>query len=116
MSIMQQNLMVRNWQSKCTKLLFWFSRIEIVMYKVITGSDMDIVSTILEKWLKVAGIRCPTPLLLRLHVLVMEFIGKTGWAAPRLKDAAFSLDKLREYDTCNENVIPEVQISAWGSQ
>lgn len=46
--------------------------------------------------LKAAGIRCPTPLLLRLHVLVMEFIGKTGWAAPRLKDAALPLDKLRE--------------------
>ncbi|TYH80599.1 hypothetical protein ES332_D03G143300v1 [Gossypium tomentosum] len=46
--------------------------------------------------LKAAGIRCPTPLLLRLHVLVMEFIGKAGWAAPRLKDAALSLDKLRK--------------------
>ncbi|XVF54688.1 hypothetical protein PTKIN_Ptkin05aG0200900 [Pterospermum kingtungense] len=46
--------------------------------------------------LKASGIRCPTPLLLRLHVLVMEFIGKSGWAAPRLKDAALSLDKLRE--------------------
>ncbi|KAL2497162.1 Serine/threonine-protein kinase Rio1 [Abeliophyllum distichum] len=46
--------------------------------------------------LRAAGIRCPAPLLLRLHVLVMEFIGKAGWAAPRLKDAALSLDKLRE--------------------
>uniref|UniRef100_A0A6N2NHF1 Serine/threonine-protein kinase RIO1 n=1 Tax=Salix viminalis TaxID=40686 RepID=A0A6N2NHF1_SALVM len=46
--------------------------------------------------IKAAGIRCPTPILLRLHVLVMEFIGKVGWAAPRLKDAALSLDKLRE--------------------
>ncbi|XP_043703846.1 serine/threonine-protein kinase RIO1-like [Telopea speciosissima] len=46
--------------------------------------------------LRAAGIRCPTPLLLRLHVLVMEFIGKAGWAAPRLKDAALSQDKLRE--------------------
>lgn len=45
---------------------------------------------------KAAGIRCPTPLLLRLHVLVMGFIGKAGWAAPRLKDAALSEDKLRE--------------------
>ncbi|XP_059444632.1 uncharacterized protein LOC132176444 [Corylus avellana] len=45
---------------------------------------------------KAAGIRCPTPILLRLHVLVMEFIGKAGWAAPRLKDAALSLDRLRE--------------------
>ncbi|KAE9622041.1 hypothetical protein Lal_00032392 [Lupinus albus] len=46
--------------------------------------------------LKAAGLRCPTVYLLRLHVLVMEFIGKDGWAAPRLKDAALSLDKLRE--------------------
>ncbi|XP_057792440.1 uncharacterized protein LOC131009203 [Salvia miltiorrhiza] len=46
--------------------------------------------------LKAAGIRCPAPLLLRLHVLVMEFIGKAGWAAPRLKDADLSDDKLRE--------------------
>ncbi|WCJ36258.1 Serine/threonine-protein kinase Rio1 [Euphorbia peplus] len=46
--------------------------------------------------LKAAGIRCPTTYLLRLHVLVMEFIGKDGYAAPRLKDAALSLDRLRE--------------------
>ncbi|KAL8123278.1 hypothetical protein AgCh_011307 [Apium graveolens] len=46
--------------------------------------------------LKTAGIRCPTPLHLKLHVLVMEFIGKSGWAAPRLKDAALSLDSLHE--------------------
>ncbi|KAK3225076.1 hypothetical protein Dsin_004938 [Dipteronia sinensis] len=46
--------------------------------------------------LKAAGIRCPTTFILRLHVLVMEFIGKAGWAAPRLKDAALSSDKLRE--------------------
>uniref|UniRef100_A0A453S209 Serine/threonine-protein kinase RIO1 n=1 Tax=Aegilops tauschii subsp. strangulata TaxID=200361 RepID=A0A453S209_AEGTS len=43
-----------------------------------------------------AKIRCPAPLLLKLHVLVMEFIGKGGWAAPRLKDAALSVDKLHE--------------------
>ncbi|RZC59341.1 hypothetical protein C5167_006635 [Papaver somniferum] len=46
--------------------------------------------------LKAAGIRCPTPILLRLHVLVMEFIGKSGWGAPRLKDADLSEDKMRE--------------------
>ncbi|XP_068655745.1 uncharacterized protein [Aristolochia californica] len=46
--------------------------------------------------IKAAGIRCPTPYLLRLHVLVMEFIGKSGWAAPRLKDADLSVDRLRE--------------------
>ncbi|XP_040996006.1 serine/threonine-protein kinase rio1-like [Juglans microcarpa x Juglans regia] len=46
--------------------------------------------------LKAAGIHCPTPILLRLHVLVMEFVGKVGWAAPRLKDAALSLDRFCE--------------------
>ncbi|KAI6706587.1 hypothetical protein NL676_009549 [Syzygium grande] len=46
--------------------------------------------------LKAAGIRCPAPHLLKLHVLVMDFIGKAGWAAPHLKDAASSLDKLPE--------------------
>ncbi|RDX99797.1 Pentatricopeptide repeat-containing protein, mitochondrial, partial [Mucuna pruriens] len=46
--------------------------------------------------LKAAGIRCPAAYLLRLHVLAMEFIGRNGWAAPRLKDADLSLDKLRE--------------------
>ncbi|XP_078168539.1 uncharacterized protein LOC144563046 [Carex rostrata] len=46
--------------------------------------------------MKAAGIRCPTPLLIRLHVLVMEFIGKGGWAAPRLKEANLSEKKLCE--------------------
>ncbi|CAM0911865.1 unnamed protein product [Alopecurus aequalis] len=42
------------------------------------------------------GIRCPTPRHLKLHVLVMDFIGKSGHNAPRLKDAGLSSDKLRE--------------------
>ncbi|CAM8885350.1 unnamed protein product [Rhodiola kirilowii] len=46
--------------------------------------------------LKAAGIRCPTPLHLKLHVLVMEFIGKNGWAAPRLKEVSLTVDKLCE--------------------
>ncbi|KAH7443225.1 hypothetical protein KP509_02G026500 [Ceratopteris richardii] len=46
--------------------------------------------------LKNAGIRCPTPILLRTHVLVMSFIGHDGWPAPRLKDASLSETKLRE--------------------
>jgi RIO kinase 1 len=37
-----------------------------------------------------AGIPAPEPLYLRLHVLVMEFLGdKKGWPAPRLKDVVF---------------------------
>lgn len=40
------------------------------------------------KRLNQAGIPSPEPLLLRLHVLVMRFLGdKNGWAYPRLKDA-----------------------------
>ncbi|TVU11313.1 hypothetical protein EJB05_44889 [Eragrostis curvula] len=48
------------------------------------------------KRLRAAKVRCPEPLFLRLHVLVMQFIGKGGWAAPRLKDAVLSDDKLCE--------------------
>ncbi|KAH8762307.1 RIO1 family-domain-containing protein [Hyaloscypha sp. PMI_1271] len=39
------------------------------------------------KRLHLAGIPCPEPVYLRLHVLVMGFLGdKKGWAAPRLRD------------------------------
>lgn len=44
--------------------------------------------------LHAAGIPCPNPLLLRLHVLVMDFFGRDGVAAPRLKDAGLSGSKL----------------------
>ncbi|KAI7906912.1 RIO1 family-domain-containing protein [Cokeromyces recurvatus] len=38
--------------------------------------------------LQQAGIPSPNALVLRMHVLVMEFLGdKNGWAYPRLKDA-----------------------------
>ena len=47
------------------------------------------------KRLEAAGIPCPTPLELTMHVLTMSFIGKGGWPAPRLKDAASSLDNSR---------------------
>ncbi|KAJ9659117.1 Serine/threonine-protein kinase rio1 [Coniosporium apollinis] len=37
-----------------------------------------------------AGIPCPEPVYLRLHVLVMGFLGdRKGWPAPRLKDVEF---------------------------
>jgi RIO kinase 1 len=39
-----------------------------------------------------AGIPCPEPIYLRLHVLVMGFIGSSkGLGAPRLKDVEFSI-------------------------
>lgn len=42
------------------------------------------------------GVPCPSPILMKGHVIVMEFIGKDGWSAPRLKDAEFSPTKARE--------------------
>ena len=47
------------------------------------------------KRLQTCGIPCPTPIVLRLHVLVMSLIGdsKSGWAAPRLKDAVISQEE-----------------------
>jgi RIO kinase 1 len=33
------------------------------------------------------GLKCPNPLILKSNLIVMEFIGKDGKAAPRLKDA-----------------------------
>jgi RIO kinase 1 len=48
-----------------------------------------------------AGVRCPEPVLLRSHVLVMDFIGTDGWGAPKLKDANISESKARElYRSC----------------
>merc|ERR1711874_177696 len=43
-----------------------------------------------------AGIPCPKPILLRSHVLLMDFIGTEGWAAPLLQEADISESKARE--------------------
>lgn len=41
-----------------------------------------------------AGIPCPEPVSLKLHVMVMEFLGdRKGWAYPRLRDAGVSSDE-----------------------
>lgn len=40
-----------------------------------------------------AGILCPAPIFLQMHVLVMTFIGQQGLAAPRLKDATLSQNR-----------------------
>jgi RIO kinase 1 len=43
------------------------------------------------KRLYAANIPCPEPIYLRLHVLVMGFLGdRKGWAAPRLRDVELS--------------------------
>lgn len=44
-----------------------------------------------------AGIPCPEPIKLKLHVLVMEFLGdKRGWAFPRLRDARLEGEDVEE--------------------
>lgn len=46
--------------------------------------------------LHAAKIPCPTPVLLKSHVLIMEFLGTNGWPSPRLKDASLSDRRMRE--------------------
>ncbi|KAJ2988135.1 hypothetical protein NUW58_g4132 [Xylaria curta] len=44
-----------------------------------------------------AGIACPEPIQLKLHVLVMGFLGdQRGWAYPRLRDANIPADEAEE--------------------
>ena len=43
-----------------------------------------------------ASIPCPKPILLKNHVLVMQFLGENGWPSPRLKDAQLSGKRMRE--------------------
>ncbi|RKP21993.1 RIO1-domain-containing protein [Rozella allomycis CSF55] len=44
--------------------------------------------------LQSAGICCPEPILLRMHVILMTFVGdENGWAAPRLKDDDMTFEK-----------------------
>lgn len=40
-----------------------------------------------------AGVSAPKPILLRSHVLLMDFIGTDGWPAPKLKDIVVSSAK-----------------------
>lgn len=49
------------------------------------------------------GLNVPEPILLRSHVLVMSFIGKDGWPAPKLKDVELTQSRARE--TYREVVI-----------
>eukprot|EP00934_Nitzschia_sp_Nitz4_P007105 Nitzschia sp. Nitz4//scaffold35_size145790//132033//133842//NITZ4_003058-RA/size145790-augustus-gene-0.93-mRNA-1//1//CDS//3329549208//7095//frame0 len=43
-----------------------------------------------------AGIPCPTPIFLKSHILLMEFLGTNGWPSPRLKDANLGDKHMRE--------------------
>lgn len=49
------------------------------------------------KRLHLAGIPCPEPVYLRLHVLAMSFLGDSkGWAAPRLRDVELQGEDIDE--------------------
>jgi RIO kinase 1 len=48
------------------------------------------------KRLHAAGIPCPYPHLLKSHILIMDFLGKDGWCAPRLKDATLNTIETKE--------------------
>eukprot|EP00741_Cyanophora_paradoxa_P006324 tig00000980_g6131.t1 len=53
--------------------------------------------------LQQAGVLCPQPVMLRSHVLVMTFLGRDGWAAPRLKDASIQQEQAEPlYRQCVE--------------
>ncbi|XP_014213372.1 serine/threonine-protein kinase RIO1 [Copidosoma floridanum] len=50
-----------------------------------------------------AGIKAPKPILLKSHVLLMDFIGSEGWPSPKLKDAVLTTSKPRKlYRECIE--------------
>lgn len=53
-----------------------------------------------------AGIGCPTPWLLKSHVLVMDFLGSDGWCAPRIKEVSLDLD---EWQRCYLKLVVDVR-------
>ena len=53
------------------------------------------------KRLTSCGVRCPVPILIKNNVLIMRFIGKSGWGAPRLRDANLDIKRLQScYNQC----------------
>lgn len=50
-----------------------------------------------------AGLKCPNPLILKSNLIVMEFIGKNGKAAPRLKDA--KIESPEEWESIYISII-----------
>ncbi|CAN0412982.1 unnamed protein product, partial [Scytosiphon promiscuus] len=47
------------------------------------------------KRLVAAGIPSPAPVLIKNNVLVMDFLGKNGWPAPRLRDVQLGPKKMK---------------------
>lgn len=47
------------------------------------------------KRLVAAGIPAPAPVVIKNNVLVMDFLGRGGWPAPRLRDVQLSPKKIK---------------------
>ena len=55
--------------------------------------------------LQQGGVIAPKPILLRSHVLLMDFIGTDGWPSPKLKDVVLTSSKPRKlYRECVETM------------
>ena len=57
------------------------------------------------KRIRQKGIKCPEPFDFKSNLIMMEFIGKDGVAAPRLKDALADFDNIEEFNNCYIQVI-----------
>ena len=57
------------------------------------------------KRIRQKGIKCPEPFAFKSNLIMMEFIGKDGVAAPRLKDALDQFENLEEFDNCYLQII-----------
>ena len=57
------------------------------------------------KRIRQKGVKCPEPYDFKSNLIMMEFIGKDGVAAPRLKDALDSFENIEEFDECYFQII-----------
>ncbi len=55
-----------------------------------------------------AGVRVPTPIFNRANILLEEFIGEDGIAAPQLKDVVF--DTKEQVEECFDEIINQMEI------
>ena len=62
------------------------------------------------KRLKQKGIKCPIPYNFKSNLIMMEFIGKDGKAAPRLKDAIEEIENIEEFDNIYLQILKIMKI------
>ena len=57
------------------------------------------------KRIRQKGVKCPEPFAFKSNLIMMEFIGKDGVAAPRLRDALNDFENVEEFDNCYFQII-----------